>query len=228
MKSPITFIIGTDTGVGKTVLTGHLLHYLRQRKVGVAVLKPFCSGGRDDAIRLAGIMGEGVALDTINPFHFNAPLTPMAAARQEQRVITIADCLVHVNGAAKSAESLLVEGAGGVMSPLGQHFDALDLIIATGAASVLVAPNRLGVLNQVLLNLKVMQQAGCLPPALVLMGMEIPDESAVGNAEIIKEKHPELAVLQVPFLGPDPLVKASMKASEKKIEKTLATITGRP
>ena len=79
MKQTI-FITGTDTGVGKTVLTALLAQFLRGRGVSVAALKPVCSGGREDARALRHALGGALTLDEINPWHFRAAVAPALAA----------------------------------------------------------------------------------------------------------------------------------------------------
>ena len=152
------FITGTDTGVGKTVLTALLARYLRERGVNVAALKPVCSGGRDDARVLHAAFNGALTLDEINPWHFHAPVAPLLAARRERKRVRLADVLAHLRVMHERFDVLLVEGAGGLLSPLGEDFNSRDLIAALRATPIVVCPNRLGVVNQVLLTLE------ALPP----------------------------------------------------------------
>lgn len=228
MNPRIVFIAGTDTGVGKTVLTALLLRHLRQENVNVRVIKPFCSGGRQDAIQLAKVIGPSADLDAINPFHFKQPLTPLLAARAEGRRILIGECLSCLKTAARDCEVLLVEGAGGLLSPLGEGFDALDLIRKTKAETILVAPNRIGVLNHIFLNLSILKRANRLPRSVVLMNAKRPDASAPVNARMIRKKWAEIRVCEWPFLGDKPLSKALQITSVKKLKKTLAATMARP
>ena len=228
MKPRIIFITGTDTGVGKTVLTGLLLHHLIQEEINVGVLKPFCSGGRDDAIQLAGVMGDPTSLDRINPYHFELPLTPLVAARMQQQRIEFDDCLKRIEEVANACDVLLIEGAGGLLSPLGEDYDALSFIREIKAQTVLVAPNRLGVLNQVFLNLNVLYSEDCAPASVILMTPDEPDDSIESNASLIRERAFEPQVHEVPFLGENPLTEAGRKESYEKTKKTLAAIMGRP
>lgn len=152
MASPeIFFITGTDTGVGKTVLTAWLTRHLVEQGTNVMALKPFCSGGREDARMLRLAMDQSVSLDAVNPWHFRAPLTPLLAARKDGRTIAKDDVLKFVRDAARQCDHLLIEGAGGLLSPLGEGFDALDLMKKVRCRPVVVCPNRLGAINQILL-----------------------------------------------------------------------------
>ena len=134
MRRSTFFITGTDTGVGKTVLTALLARYLRERGVKAAALKPVCSGGRDDARVLHAAMRNGaLTLDEINPWHFRAPVAPLLAARRERKRVRLAEVLAHVRAMQKRFDVLLVEGAGGLLSPLGEDFNSRDLIDGTCA-----------------------------------------------------------------------------------------------
>src|SRR6185503_8633684 len=124
----ILFITGTDTGVGKTVLTALLTRYLRQRGLPVAALKPISSGGRSDAYALYRALDGELTLDEINPWHFYAALAPLVSARMERRSVRKQQVVRHVCRVAARFPVVLVEGAGGLLSPLGEKFDSRDLI----------------------------------------------------------------------------------------------------
>lgn len=145
----VYFVTGTDTGVGKTVVTAMITRYLRERGESVMAVKPYCSGGRDDARRLRDAMGRTVTLDEINPWHFRASLAPVIAARRKGVLLSKSDCQRFLKKSLRRAEILVIEGAGGLLSPLGEGFDARDLINELDATPIVVCPNRLGAINQV-------------------------------------------------------------------------------
>ena len=120
----ILFITGTDTGVGKTVFAAVATLLLRRRGVRVAALKPICSGGREDARLLHAAAGRVLSLDEVNPWHFRAALAPTLAARRENRLVLLRPVVAHIRRAAKRFEVVIVEGAGGLLSPLGEKFDS--------------------------------------------------------------------------------------------------------
>lgn len=148
---PIVFVTGTDTGVGKTVLTALLARHLRQQGVNVAALKPVCSGGRDDARILQRALSGSMSLDEINPWHFPAPLAPPFAAAMAKRRLNVPAVLRHVRDIARRHELTLVEGAGGLLSPLAGAADNRALLRALRARPVVLVSNRLGAINQTLL-----------------------------------------------------------------------------
>ena len=160
----VLFVTGTDTGVGKTVVTAALAVALRQAGGAPYVVKPAQTGvggdepgDLDEVRRIAGdVPGhEGVRL--------REPLAPDTAARLEgARLPGIGEQRDAVLEAARHHD-VLVEGAGGVLVHLGEHWDALDLAAAVAHAGqpvgfVVVARAGLGTLNHAALTVRAIQQ----------------------------------------------------------------------
>ena len=197
----IIFITGTDTGAGKTVLTALLVKFLRARGVNAAALKPVCSGGRDDARVLRAAMNGALTLDEVNPWHFRAPITPLLAARRERRHVHLAEVLAHVRTMQKRFDVLLIEGAGGLLSPLGENFDSGDLIAALGALPLVVAPNRLGAVNHILLTLEALPRSAAAGARVVLMSPSKRDAAAATNAGLLAGFFDARRISTLPWLG---------------------------
>jgi dethiobiotin synthetase len=204
MKRTTFFITGTDTGVGKTVLTALLARHLRKRGVNAAALKPVCSGGRADARALRAAMNGALAPDEINPWHFRAPIAPLLAARRERSQVRLADVLAHVRAMQKRFDVVLVEGAGGLLSPLGGNFDSRDLIAALRATPIVVCPNRLGAVNQVLLTLAALPRNASCRARVVLMSPSKPDASTDTNVGLLAEFFDAKRIFCLPRLGRRP------------------------
>jgi dethiobiotin synthetase len=217
------FITGTDTGVGKTVLTALLAGFLRERGVRVAALKPVCSGGRDDARMLRVALGGALTLDEINPWYFRAPIAPVLAARREEKTVRLAAALEHLRTMRKNFDVVLVEGAGGLLSPLGEDFDSRDLMTALRAMPVIVAPNKLGAVNQILLTLEALPKSLRTRARIVLMMPPKPDAATRSNAALLAE----LSVHNICRL---PWFRAAFSVAEvlrqPRIRQTLAAIAG--
>ena len=179
------FITGTDTGVGKTVLTSLLARHLRERGVAVAALKPICSGGRGDARALHSAFDGALTLDEINPWHFRAPLAPLLAARREHRRVELANVIDHVRRIQRRFDVVLVEGADGLLSALGKDLNARDLISALRAVPIIVCPNRLGVVNHVLLTVEALPRAMARRAPVVLMSPRRPDLASRTNPRLL-------------------------------------------
>ena len=223
-KPAITFITGTDTGVGKTVFTGHLVHYLRSRRIHALAMKPFCSGGRGDAEFLCAVQDHEVGMDVMNPFYFSLPLAPLMAAREDHRFISLSDTLAAIRAFATGCEHLVIEGAGGLLVPLGEGFSAPDLIRRTQAGVVVVASNKLGVINHTLLTINALPRAARASARIVLMNTQEPDLSSAGNGRMLRELLPGTDLIEWPYLGSQASTRANVKKNFKKIQKTLAPV----
>ena len=201
MKRTTFFITGTNTGVGKTMLTALLTRHLRERGVNAVALKPVCSGGRADARALRRASDGALTLDEINPWHFRAPMAPLLAARRERRRVALADVLAHVRTMQKRFDMVLIEGAGGLLSPLGEKFDSRELITALRATPIVVCPNRLGAVNQFLLTLAALAQRESGRACVVLMSPSRPDASTATNAGLLAEFLDTKRIFCLPQLG---------------------------
>ena len=220
----IIFVTGTDTGVGKTLLTGLLLYHLRQEGCHALALKPFCSGSRADAQFLNAIQDGELSQDEITPFFFSEPLAPLAAARKHRRSIRLADALPRIKRLAQRCECLLVEGIGGVMVPLGEGFAVIDLIARLGCRTILVSRNRLGTINHTLLSVRALQHAGIKELRLVLSALPEGDASSDSNSSVLSELAAPTPVFVIPFLGRKAGRLGGFGLAEKKLKKTLARI----
>lgn len=160
-RVPGLFITGTDTGVGKTYVAALIARRLAADRRKVGVYKPAASGCwrrdgslvSDDAVALWEAAGRPGELEHVCPQLFEAPLAPHLAARAEGQKLD-ADLLRHgLEHWRRRSEIILVEGAGGLMSPLGEDEYVADLAREFGFPLVVVAPNVLGTINQTLQTL---------------------------------------------------------------------------
>lgn len=182
------------------MLTTLLIRRLRVCGEPALAVKPFCSGGRSDAEILSDAQDGEIALDALNPWHFRAPLTPLLAARREGRTVALPEVLRYLRQAAELSSRLLVEGAGGLLSPLGEGFAADELIARLRARAVVVCPNRLGVINQARLTLGSLPKSARADAQVVLMGQVQPDSSVKTNAALLGELVGAGRVIVLPFL----------------------------
>lgn len=160
------FVTGTDTGVGKTLISQALLHRLRQTHVAVAGFKPVASGceqtanGLRNADALALQQASSIAMPyaTVNPYAFAPPIAPHLAAELAGVAI---DCEVIRRGIASvAAERVVVEGVGGWLVPLNRRQTVADLAQLLGLPVVLVVGVRLGCLNHALLTAEAIRARG--------------------------------------------------------------------
>jgi dethiobiotin synthetase len=197
----IFFITGTDTGVGKTVLTVLLAQFLRQKKINVAALKPICSGGRGDARKIFKALNGVLALDEINPWHFRDAIAPALAAKSEKKPVKLSEVVARVRATQKNFDVILIEGAGGLLSPLGENFDARDLILALRASPMIVAQNKLGALNSILLTLEALPKNVRAQTKIILMSPRKKDLAGDSNAKLLADFFPRENIFALPWFG---------------------------
>jgi dethiobiotin synthetase len=157
------FITGTDTGVGKTYVGGLVARALRRTGHSVGVYKPAASGCRlvdgrlisDDAVALWDAAGRPGALAMVCPQVFAAPLAPHLAAKAEGRTLDPRLLRRGLEVWRGRCDVVLVEGAGGLLSPLGDDESVADLAWDLGFPLLIVARNALGTINHTLQTLVV-------------------------------------------------------------------------
>jgi dethiobiotin synthetase len=152
------FITGTDTGVGKTLVTAALARYLSSQHVSVGVMKPVETGVSDpsslgeDAKLLRWAAGSNQTANTISPYRFSMPVAPAQAAAATQTNIDVEQIQDTLNELQKTFDIVLVEGAGGLMVPIQGGFLIADLVRTLQAPLLLVTHPRLGTINHTLLT----------------------------------------------------------------------------
>ena len=182
------FVTGTDTGVGKTEVARALLALMRARGLQPFALKPYQSGGGDDAKRLGAR----------SLYRFKRPLAPGVAAELEGVKPDFAKVLRAIprHGAG------IVEGAGGLFVPLDAKHDVIDLIAAAKLPVVLVARLGLGTLNNTALSLEALRCRRAPVAAVVLVKSSMGrDVSERHNPSWLRRRH------DVPVLEPVPYLK---------------------
>lgn len=156
------FVTGTDTGVGKTLVTGGIAACLKTRGITVGVMKPVetgCArrGGRRipaDGSFLRVMAGSRQSLDQVVPYRLTAPLAPQVAAEREGTRIDIVHILKKYRELSARHTITLVEGAGGLFVPITQRSCMVDLIEKLGIPVLLVCRAGLGTVNHTLLSLE--------------------------------------------------------------------------
>ena len=208
------FISGTDTGVGKTVVTALLALRLRQMGRSVGVCKPFASGCEwrdgawqsEDAVWLKSVLELEESLAHINPIALQEPLAPLVAARRAG--ISTAHWREQARAAidelAARYDVVLVEGVGGLEVPIGEDsrgiWTARDFAADLGCPIVLVARRALGTLNHTLLSVKAAPRV----EALVfndVAPVDADDVAAQTNVALLREMTGLPVWGEVPWMG---------------------------
>lgn len=193
------FITGTDTGVGKTHVTCLIARQLIASGRRVAAYKPVCSGAIpsspvavprwDDIERLQAATGRHWPDNVVCPQRFLAPLAPPIAARKEGKTINFTQLIDGANQFVE-IDLLLIEGAGGWLSPITESQTNADLAAKLQAQVLIVARTGLGTINHSLLTIESIRARGLPVSGIVMSEASDPgdDESRQTNADEIEAR----------------------------------------
>jgi dethiobiotin synthetase len=186
------FVTATDTGVGKTEVTCALLAEARARGLDAIGMKPAQSGvvagEPSDAERLRAACGGVEPLEAMCPHSFAAPLAPAVAARLEGRTISLPALVEAARALAARHAAILVEGAGGLLAPLGERETYADLAVALGLPVLVVARAGLGTVSHTALTVEALRRRGLAVAGIVLNRTAPEDDPSVPHnaAEIAR------------------------------------------
>ena len=202
------FVSGTDTGVGKTRIGAALAAQCAARGFRVRARKPVESGceiragalfpADADTLRRAARAHD--PLETVCPCPLAAPLSPPRAAALAGRRLPLAQLIAACTAELSPGDFLLVEGAGGFLSPLADDALNADLALALGLAVLLVGDDRLGAVHQVLATAEAIRRRGLRLAGVILNAVREPPDPRLENAPAITA-HVDAPLLSVPY-GP--------------------------
>ena len=207
------FVTGTDTGVGKTAITAALVASLRKRGIDVGVMKPIASG----TPQKTGFKSSDVTLlheaakvndveEMMNPVFLQVPTSPYDAAKILNLKIdmkTISERFQHL---LKAHQMLLVEGIGGIMTPITRSFFVVDMIKEMGLETIIVTRSTLGTLNHTVMTFRM-----CKEYHIPIKGMIINYFDEKGNLAERNAPSTLHEITGVPILGIIPFVKDYQK-----------------
>lgn len=194
------FVTGTDTGVGKTLISCALLHAFAAQGKSVAGMKPVAAGCDDDDLnedvkKLRAASNILTSLGQINPYSFFHPIAPHLAARHAGVSINLERILNSYHELSTQAEVVIVEGAGGFLVPLNDTQDSADLAVALELPVILVVGMRLGCLNHALLTMRAINASGLKCAGWVANVLD-PDMAALDeNIKALQQR------IKAPLLG---------------------------
>jgi len=208
------FITGTDTGVGKTLVTAAIAAALSGSGKSVGVMKPCESGCPEidgalaprDALLLKAMSGCADPLEIVCPYRLRAPLAPGVAAQLEGRVIDPSRIQALFKDSCRRHDVVLVEGAGGLLVPVTDRLLQSDLIQLLGAPLIIVGRLSLGAINHLLLTLREAERAK-IEVAGFILNQTSPEQ---GLAE---QTNPGVicSFTEAPFLGIMPFVPEGLR-----------------
>ncbi|MBS0359694.1 MAG: dethiobiotin synthase [Proteobacteria bacterium] len=187
MQSKTFFVTGTDTGVGKTLVSCALLQAFQKQGYTTAALKPIASGGIETAKGLCNedvlMLSENATLklpyEIINPYLFSEPIAPYIAAQHSQRTMTLKELHKACEaGLHCGADRILMEGVGGWLQPINAKETVADFIAELKLPVVMVVGMRLGCINHTLLTFQNIKSYGvpflgwvanCIDPEMLVL-----------------------------------------------------------
>ncbi len=193
--SPVYFVSGIDTDVGKSYATGFLAKQWPGRVVTQKLIQTGNSGRSEDILLHRSIMGldllpedrEGLTMPEI----YSYPASPHLAARLDNRPVDFAKIDAATAELARRFDAVLLEGAGGLMAPLTESLLTIDFIEARGYPMIFVTSGRLGSISHTLLGLEAIKRRGIRLHALVYN--EVPEEKPEIDADTRRFLHAWIA-----------------------------------
>lgn len=197
------FVTGTDTAVGKTLISCALLYAFAAQGKRIVGMKPVAAGCdadglNEDVKQLRAASNILASLGQINPYSFIHPIAPHIAAHNAGVSINLSRIRESYTELAAQAEVVIVEGAGGFQVPLNDTQDSADLAVALGLPVILVVGMRLGCLNHALLTMRAIDDCGLECAGWVANVLD-PDMAALNeNIQALQQriKAPMLGVVQ--------------------------------
>ena len=197
---PGLFVVGTDTGVGKTAVSARIIRNLAAAGVRVGPYKPVTTGlaavdaAGGDPLLLWEAAGRPGELTEVSPQVFVAPISPPRSSRAEGRRVD--ERLLREGLAAWShADVVVVEGAGGLFSPLGDRTLGVDLARDLGLPLVIVDAARLGGIGRTLCCVRAARAEGLAIAACVFSEVRAVDQEVVAGQSLTLQTAADVAAL---------------------------------
>lgn len=194
------FVTGTDTGVGKTLVSCGLLHAFAAQGKRVVGFKPVAAGcdddyHNDDAKQLRDASTVRASYGQINPYCFPHPIAPHLSARHAGSRIDFSRIFASYDELAGQSDEVIVEGVGGFCVPLNEKQDSVDLTKQLDIPVILVVGMRLGCLNHALLTLRVIADAQIECAGWIANVLDADMPALQENIDTLRER------IQAPLLG---------------------------
>ncbi|MBT7952386.1 MAG: dethiobiotin synthase [Gammaproteobacteria bacterium] len=203
------FISGTDTEIGKTLITLGLMMALKNVGMKVGGMKPVASGcsrtkeglRNEDAIQIQTYCDTSNSYDLINPYAFEPPVAPHIAAREAKVLIDLEKIKICYEQISSSVDAMVVEGVGGWKVPLGHRQSLPDLVSVLELPVILVVGLKLGCINHAILTSEAIRKDGLLLKGWVANEVESDYSTVDASVEYLS------ANISAPLLGHIPFAK---------------------
>lgn len=190
------FVTGTDTGVGKTLISSAVVAGAGARGLRVAGMKPIASGCEEsgqglrnsDALALQAVANVALRYEQINPYAFAPAIAPHLAAREAGVAIDFMRLEQAYADIAAQADLVVVEGAGGWRVPLDEAASFADIPLRLGLQVLLVVGIRLGCLNHALLSAEAIARDGAFLSGWVASCIDPDDRLIDAQVATLRER----------------------------------------
>lgn len=213
------FITGTDTDVGKTLVTSCLIEKFQQAKYSVIAIKPVAAGcvwldgqlKNSDALILQQSMDQRISYDLVNPIALESPIAPHIAAGKENKNLSVQSLQMQCNLSQHQSDILLVEGAGGWLVPLNDTETLADFVLAESMEVILVVGLKLGCISHALLTIKAIEATGLKLVGWVANLID-PDMSVVAeNMGTLKQRINAPLIGEIPYIESDNIIQEAIE-----------------
>jgi dethiobiotin synthetase len=219
------FVTGTDTGVGKSVIAAALIRALARQGLRVAGMKPVAAGAaatpaglrNSDALALMQAGNVAAAYESVNPYCFAPPIAPHIAAREAGVTIDIELLRQRFSVLASAADCVVVEGAGGWLTPISASLTMADLAAALALPVVLVVGLKLGCLNHTLLTARALAAHEEGLAGWIGNSIEPAFEREADNIAVLENLLGESAAAIVPYASHAPDALALAPAAARRL-----------
>lgn len=220
------FITGTDTGVGKTAITAGLAGSMRKMGINVGVMKPIASGypqktgyKSSDVAILSVAAGLQEPEDLINPVFLPIPTSPYDATKLLSVPIDMPMILTKFKKLLSMHDVLLVEGIGGIMTPITKNFFVADMIKAMAVETIIVTRATLGTLNHTIMTCKICKDYDIKVSGLVINNFDEKGTAAEKNAPTTLYELTGINILgMIPFIKDFNQIDKMVEMVGKKID----------
>lgn len=214
-EKPAYFVTGTDTEIGKTLISSALLYALTQQGVRAAGMKPVAAGAElrdgvwrnEDADRLAAAANVNLPQDLTTPYLLREATAPHIAAQQEGVTIDASHIRTCYDKVAAAADAVVVEGVGGFRVPLSESFDTADLAQQLGLPVIMVVGLRLGCISHALLTAEAIAARGLKLAGWVANVVDLGMRYGMDNINALTARLP------APMLGCVPRLPAALHSA---------------
>jgi dethiobiotin synthetase len=182
------FITGTDTGIGKTYIVAGLARALKQNQINVGIMKPYASGSMHTKFRSEDveILVDAAQVNDpeefVNPYFFPIPASPFSAARKLGITIDNDVILERFKKLQQLHDVMLVEGIGGILTPILSNYYVINLIKDMNLDAIIVVSSKIGTINHTLMTCKM-----CEKYNVTIRGLIINDHESGYNTFDLKQ-----------------------------------------